>query len=81
VHAVELQVEELADAQPTRPLEHQGIGGEAELGAAERLGEPTVGVDRQVTRERAGQAGDVGAEDEAAGGGLLPAPLGDVGEE
>jgi hypothetical protein len=37
VHAVELQVEELADAQLAGPLEQQGIRGEAELGALERL--------------------------------------------
>jgi hypothetical protein len=40
-----------------------------------------VGVGGQVARQRVGQAGQVPGEDQGAGRGSRPAPLGDVGEK
>ena len=51
VDAVEFEVEQLPDAKPAGPLEKQRVGGQAVLGALERLGEAPVGVDGQITRE------------------------------
>ena len=81
VDAVELEVQQLSDAKPTGPLKQQRVGGQAVLGALECFGEAPVGVDGQITRQCARKARHVGAEDELAGRGLLPAPLGDVGKE
>ena len=74
MHAVELEVEQLADAQPAGPGQQQGVGGEPELGASECLAETPVGVDGQIAGKGLGQAGHVGAEDEAPLRVRLPSP-------
>ena len=81
MHAVELEVEQLAYAQPTCPSQEQCIGSESELGSSEGLAETPVGVDGQIARKGARQAWGVGTEDEPSFGYICPSPLGDVIEE
>jgi hypothetical protein len=52
VHTVELQVEELSDAQTAGPGQQQCVGGQAELRTSKRLTETPVGVDGQITGKR-----------------------------
>ena len=81
VHAVELEVEQLADPQPAGPLEQQRAGRQLIGRLAQRGGEPPVGVHGQVARQDPGQLRDVAGEDELPGRRVVPAPGGDVGEE
>ena len=80
VDAVQLEVEELSDAQPDGSGQQQGVGGEPVGGGFERFGESPVGVHGQIAGQWPGFAGMVGAEHELAGGGVFPAPLGDLCE-
>ena len=56
VHAVELEVEQLADPQPGRALQQQRVGAQPVGGGLERGDEATVGVGRQVAGQRPRQA-------------------------
>ena len=82
VHAVELEVEQLTDAQPA------WRGPAAARRRPAGRGEPCSAVMSrrssvrgQVARQRAGQFRDVAAEHQPPGRCLGPAPLGDVGEQ
>ena len=81
VHAVEFEVEQLADAQPTGPGQEQSVGREPEIGASKSLAETPVGVDGQVARKGPWQTRGVRAEYEAPLRCVFPSPLGDVIEE
>ena len=81
VHAVEFEVEELADAQPAGSSQEQRVGRQPEIGASQGLAETPIGVDGQVARKRPGQTRGVCAEYEAPLWCVFPSPLGDVVEE
>ena len=49
-------------------------------GGFERFGESPVGVDGQIAGQRPRSAGMIRPEDQLAGGGVVPAPLGDLCE-
>lgn len=68
MHAIELQVQQLSDAQPTGPLEQQGIGRETVRAGLEDFAQQPVGMRRQIAGQRPGQAGKVPVEDEPPGG-------------
>lgn len=72
VHAVEFEVEQLADAKPNSPGEQQRVGCKPVVGYLECSGEAAIGVDGHIARQRSWLAGMVGAEDELAGRGVIP---------
>jgi len=57
VDAVELEIQELADAQPAGAREQQGVGGQAARRVRQRLAEASVGVRRQVAGQGRGSLG------------------------
>ena len=65
---------------PTARAQQQRVGGEAVGGGFERFGESPVGVDGQIAGQWPRSAGMIGPEDQLAGGGVCPAPLGDLCE-
>ena len=83
MHAVELQVEQLADAQPARPLEEQSASAARRYsGRSSGLARRRSASTRQVTRERAREGrGTSERKISLRAGASLPAPFGDVGEE
>ena len=81
VDAVQLEVEELSDAQPDGSGQQQRVRGEAIGGGFERFGESPVGVHGQIAGQWPRLAGMIGPEDQLAGGGVVPAPLGDLWDD
>ena len=88
VHAVQLEVAQLTQAQPGGAGEQQRVGVQPGQRAGsgcgpllERDGQPAVGVRGQVAGQRVRGVGDVPGEQQRPGRGGGPAPLGDVGEE
>ncbi len=81
VHAVQFQVDELADAQTGRALQQQCISGQPFGAGLQRLGQAPVQIGGQVARQRPGQFGDVGAKHQAPLRRFGPAPFGDVVEQ
>ena len=88
VHAVQLEIAQLPQPQPSGPGEQQRVGVQPGQRARPRNrefrqgdGQPAVGVRRQVAGQRVRGVRDVPGEDQRAGRSRRPAPLGDVGEE
>jgi hypothetical protein len=88
VHAVQLEVAQLTQAQPGGAGEQQRVGvqpgqrvgpGRGQL--FQRGGQPAVGVRWEVAGQRVRGVGDVPDEQQRPGRGGGPAPFGDVGEE
>jgi hypothetical protein len=88
VHAVQLEVAQLPEAQPGGPGEQQRVGvqpgqpaGSGSGQLLERDDQPAVGVRRQVAGQRVRGVRHVPGEQHWSGRGDGPAPLADVGEE
>ena len=81
VHAVEFEVEQLADAHPGGAQQQQRVGAQPVRRGVQRLGQPPVGVEGQVPGQRPGQSGNVAREDRVCGRGVGPAPFVDVVDE
>ena len=75
VHAVQFQVEQLADAHPGGAQQQQRVGAQPVRRGVQRRGEPPVGVRGQVAGQRPGQPGDIARRTPACGRAPRPSPI------
>ena len=81
MHAVQLEVGQLADAHPGGPQQQQCVGAQPVRRGLQRGQQRPFGVRGQVAGQRVRQRGRVAGEDQPPGRGLGPAPLGDGVQE
>ena len=81
VHAVQLEVGQLADAHPGGPHQQQRVGTQPVRRGLQRGQQRSFLVGGQVAGQRVRQLGRIPREDQPPGRGLGPAPLGDGVQE
>ncbi len=81
MHAVQLEVGQLADAHPGGPPQQQRVGAQPVRRGLQRRQQRPFGVRGQVAGQRVRQLGCIPREDQPPGRGLGPAPLGDGVQE